>query len=73
MPLFKGYSRKTIGKNIRRSLHEGRPRKQAIAIALNTARISAREAGKRPVWLSLRKRGKAHPRSRRHTRHVRMR
>jgi hypothetical protein len=70
VPLFKGYSRKTIGRNIRRSIHEGRPRKQAIAIALNTARVSAREAGKRPVWLSLRKRGKI---KRRHTRHVRTR
>jgi hypothetical protein len=69
VPLFKGYSRKSIGKNIRRLRHEGRPRKQAIAIALNTARVSAREAGKRPMWLSLRKRGK----KRRHTRHVRTR
>ena len=70
MPLFKGYGRKQISANIRRLRHEGRPRKQAIAIALNTARVSAREAGKRPLWLALRKRGKT---KHRHTRHVRTR
>ncbi len=70
MPLFKGYSRKTIGRNISRLRHEGRPRKQAIAIALNTERVSAREAGKRPLYLAYKKRGKT---KRRHTRHARMR
>ncbi len=51
MPLKKGYSRKTISKNIRTEMHAGRPQKQAIAIALNTARTAAKKAGKRPSHL----------------------
>jgi hypothetical protein len=51
MPLLKGYGKKRISANIRRLRHEGYPRKQAIAIALNTARVSARERGKRPLYL----------------------
>jgi hypothetical protein len=46
MPLTKGYSRKSIGKNIAMEEKSGKPRKQAIAIALNTARIAAMKAGK---------------------------
>ena len=38
MPLKKGSSRKTIGKNIRAEEGAGKPRKQAIAIALSTKR-----------------------------------
>ena len=38
MPLIKGYSAKSIFKNIRTELKAGKPRKQAIAIALSTAR-----------------------------------
>jgi hypothetical protein len=45
MPLLKGYSQKSINKNIRTELKSGRPRKQAIAIALSTAR-SARKVVK---------------------------
>lgn len=40
MPLTPGYSRRTIAKNIRRELAEERPTKQAIAIALSSARRS---------------------------------
>jgi len=40
MPLKKGTSRKTISDNIRTEIAAGRPQKQAIAIALNTARKS---------------------------------
>lgn len=37
MPLKKGASKKTISKNIKTEINAGRPVKQAIAIALNTA------------------------------------
>jgi len=40
MPLEKGKSRKAIGNNIKTEEAAGKPRKQAIAIALNTARRS---------------------------------
>jgi len=47
MPLKRGYSRKTISKNIRTMMREGRPQKQAVAIALNTARRAKRSKSKR--------------------------
>lgn len=46
MPLTQGYSSRSIGRNIRTEEEAGRPRKQAEAIALNTARKAADEAGK---------------------------
>ena len=38
MPLIKGYSKKSVSKNIATEIKAGKPRKQAIAIALSTAR-----------------------------------
>lgn len=38
MPLQKGSSKKVISANIRAEMHAGKPQKQAVAIALNTAR-----------------------------------
>jgi len=46
MPLKKGFSRASIGKNIKMEEKAGRPKKQAIAIALNIAREAAMKAGK---------------------------
>lgn len=40
MPLAKGKSKKTIGKNIKEMEQSGHSREQSIAAALNTARKS---------------------------------
>lgn len=38
MPLIKSKSKKAIGENIKIEKEEGKPQKQAVAIALNVAR-----------------------------------
>lgn len=37
MPLKKGNSNKTVSSNVKELMNTGRPQKQAVAIALNTA------------------------------------
>ena len=47
MPLKKGYSAKSISKNIRTEIRHGKPRKQAVAIALSIARSARKKAKKK--------------------------
>jgi len=46
MPLKKGYSKNSIKSNIRAEIKAGKPQKQAVAIALHTAAMAAKKAGK---------------------------
>ena len=48
MPLKKGSSQKTVSSNISELVHSGRPQKQAIAIALKTAREARAIGGMSP-------------------------
>lgn len=47
MPLVKGKSKEAISENIRIEKGAGKPQKQAIAIALNTARKSGAKIPKK--------------------------
>lgn len=47
MTLIKGYSQKSISKNIEREIKAGKPRKQAIAIALDVARKAKKKRKKK--------------------------
>ena len=46
MPLVKGFSQRSISKNIATEMKAGYPQKQAVAIALSTARTAAKKANK---------------------------
>lgn len=48
MPLVQSKSKKAVGKNIKKEEEAGKPKKQAVAIALETARKNGAKIPKKP-------------------------
>ena len=46
MPIIKGYSKKSISKNISREMKRGKSQSQSVAIALSVARTAKKKAKK---------------------------
>jgi len=46
MPLSKGYSKKTVSKNIKTEMSYGKSQKQSVAIALSVAKQAKKKAKK---------------------------
>jgi hypothetical protein len=46
MPMTKGYSAKSVSKNIAKEMKSGKPQKQSVAIALSVATKAAKAAAK---------------------------
>lgn len=46
MPLKKGYGKKVVSTNIAKEIEAGKPQKQAVAIAMASARKAKKKAGK---------------------------
>jgi hypothetical protein len=46
MPLVKSGSKEAVGKNIKKEMEAGKPKKQAVAIALSTERKYAKGSRK---------------------------
>ena len=43
MPLEKGKSKKVVSRNIKTEMNAGKPQKQAVAIAMNVAKIKPKK------------------------------